>query len=165
LQPQKVQNALHSLGVDAGNSAAPGFQPATSRTLEAGEERLNLCPTRIASVTWADGREVEESPSGIKRKWLAAFPRAAPREIGYLEVEKWLSQHCEVIAQLAEGVIVGADSAQRLAVVRYIDGSETVIDQTPQGLVKISQPGASARFYRSSDLKGALQELATIAQF
>src|SRR4051812_43310102 len=90
-----VQKVFHALGVDTGGgSDSPGFQ-ASGRPRAPGEQRLSICPTRIRSMTWSDGRKIEEVDKDSRLRWMGHAPDE--RELTYLEMERWLSQHCQVV--------------------------------------------------------------------
>lgn len=161
LNTSKVENALQAIGIEPGTSQSPGFQPA-GRPLDAGEERFNICRTRIHSITWPSGRRVEEFKEGrLKLRWVAVDPR--PREIGYMEVEKWLSAHCQIItrplAEDAQGV--GAPSE---ITIRFVDDSSVTLRRYEGTVFDLKDLGEK-RLVESPDLVGALLELQEIAQF
>lgn len=151
-----VQRAFQALGLQAGSGEAPGFHPA-NRPLAPGEKSFNLCPNRIHAVVWSERRKVEEFRDGMKLKWIAVDP--APRELGYMEIEKWLSAHCKIaVKPVADSSATYADYIS----VRYIDGTELKIGKAADGSFRAA--GATPEAFQSPDLASALEELEKIAQ-
>ena len=146
-----MQGVFQALGVDAGGgSNSPGFQ-ASGRIRAQGEERIAICPTRIHSVNWADGRRIEETESGLKLRWMGYTPDQ--RELTYLEVERWLSQHCQVVAQP-----LPLNEHEKLApylTIHYIDGTKLEIDRLGDDLFRFGVKGT----YRSKDFIDAIHQL------
>lgn len=156
MNSHSVQRAFEALGLQTGNGESPGFHPA-NRALAPGEKSFNLCPTRIHAVVWSERRKVEEFRDGMKLKWIAVDP--APRELGYMEIEKWLSAHCQIAVKPVN------DSAANYAdfiSVRYIDGTELKIGKSADGSYRTE--GATPEAFQSPDLAAALEELEKIAQ-
>ena len=163
-----MEHAFQVLGIQEGNGDTPGFQPA-HRAIQPGEITFNICPNRVKAVVWSD-RKVEELRNGMKVSWMAYDPAA--RELGYLAVEKWFSNHCQIFVT-PEPDAVGNDSAQvsdpaqklmDYVVIRYIDGSEMQVQRDGTGLFIAKRTGETTRF-RSSDFVDALKELGVLAQF
>ncbi len=127
LSADSMAKLFENLGLQAGGAGAPGFQVA-GRPLQSGEERLNLCPTRIVAFKWTDKfggprRSIEErqQPGGIKMQWLAVAPE--PREVNYLEIEKWLTLHCQVTVRNIEEQEVAHYSSRVPLEIHYVDGA------------------------------------------
>jgi hypothetical protein len=153
LNSSSMDRAFGNLGIAAGNAQAPGLHPS-SRLLAPGEEAYNLCPTRVRAVIWPDGKKIEEKKDGLKLRWMAADPQ--PREIGYLEVEKWLSQHCQIAVQKKPADATALAASSKI-IVQYIDGSEKTF-----GLAKPGEFIEGGSVLISSDLESALAELRKI---
>jgi hypothetical protein len=163
LDAGSMAKLFDNFGLQAGGAGAPGFQVA-GRPLQPGEERLNLCPTRIVSFIWSEkygvprhSIEERQRPGSIKMQWLAFAP--APRELSYLEIEKWLTLHCQVTArQITEKDIAHFSSRVPLAI-HYVDGGAISIDEIDRQFFRIGE-----KFFESSDLAVALKELRIVAQ-
>ena len=165
-----MEHAFQVLGIQEGNGETPGFQPS-HRAIVAGEVAFNLCPNRVKAIVWSD-HKVEELRNGMKVSWMAYDPAA--RELGYLAVEKWFSNHCQIFVT-PEPASVAASSAVKdqpapknvafdLVVVRYIDGTEMNVQRLNDGSILATRAGEKSNF-RSSDLTDALHELEVLAQF
>lgn len=156
LNAESVSRFLTSVGIEPG-AHAPSLQPGNKAEHEG--ERLNLCRTRVRALIWPDGRRIEEEINGLDMSWKAHDP--AEREVSYLEMEKWLSQHCQVTVQpreLAQGETLEFNDH---LTVRFIDGVEAVIQLAQvDGTYRID-----GKIFRSDDLRAALSELRQIAQF
>lgn len=154
---ESVKRGFEALGLQTGSGESPGLHPS-NRPLEAGEKGFNLCPNRIHAVVWSERRKVEEFRDGLKLKWIAVDP--APRELGYMAVEKWLSAHCQIaVRPTPETNLTFADFIS----VRYIDGTELKIDRSANGTYRARSPVPEV--FSSQDLTEALNELEQIAQF
>jgi hypothetical protein len=159
LSADKVNQGLAAIGAAPGTADAPGLQPYT-REVRAGEERFNLCRTRVHAVIWPDGKKVEEKKQGLKLTWEAHDPEA--RELPYLGVEKWFSRHCQIVVAMEAGSGAGSsvgDFKNYLTLV-YVDGSRDSIDRNSAGFFRIG-----SKDFRSDDLEAAVAELQGIAQF
>jgi hypothetical protein len=151
INDNSMQGVFQALGVDAGGgSNSPGFQ-ASGRARVQGEERIAICPTRIHSITWADGRRIEETENGLKLKWMGYVPDA--RELTYLEVERWLSQHCQVVGQPLP--LKAQDQPAPYLTIQYVDGSKIEIYRMGDDLFRFGAKG----LYRSKDFVEAIREL------
>jgi hypothetical protein len=138
--PERVEKFLLTLGLDSSKA-------------------LNLCDTRVDSILFPDGRKIEEVKSGMDMKWMAYDP--APRELNYLEVEKWLGQYCRVATQPVEKPEKVA--MPTLLVLKFIDGRTKSIEGFPERNFFAAYPGVPP--FASSDLVEALKELRRLAQF
>jgi len=163
LNADTVAKLLENLGLQAGGAGAPGFQVA-GRPLKAGEERLNLCPTRIVSFKWSDEyggswRSIEErqQTGGIKMQWLAVAPE--PRELNYLAIEKWLALHCQVTALPINEKDVAHIGSRVPLEIHYVDGATISIDEIDRQFFRIGE-----KFFESRDLAEALKELRAVAK-
>jgi hypothetical protein len=154
-----VQRGFESLGLQPGNGESPGLHPS-QRALQADEKAFNLCPNRIHAVVWSERRKVEEFRDGMKLKWIAVNP--APRELGYMAVEKWLSAHCRIAVKAGAATDESLVFADFIAI-RYIDGTELKIERASSGVYRAKSPVPEV--FASEDLTAALKELETIAQF
>lgn len=161
---EKVQGAFSALGIEPGAAGSPGLQPGGA-PLQEGEERRTLCLTRIHAVRFPDGRAVVEVKDGLKLDWTAEEDGKS-RSLGYLEVEKWLSLHCQFVAKPAgepsDEEITPQTEPQPFVEIEYIDKSNWRLNKSGDVLFTVSDP--KDRFY-SSDLEAALDELRTLAGF
>ena len=105
-------------------------------------------------MSWSNGKEIRETREGLKSKWMAFDPQ--PHEIGYLEMEKWLSRHCQIIVEPTTQP--PAAQFKSFMTIRYIDGSELHIKR---GSATLFLFGDQA--YLSEDFRSALDEIAAIA--
>ena len=165
MTPESVQKAFLALGIEPSAPGQAGFQPA-GRELEDGEERRTLCRTRLKAVRYADGRAVEELKKGLKGDWVAwEEGKKEPRSIGYLDVEKWLSQHCQFI--VSEPLDKPPGPAVAITF-EFIDGTSWKLEQSGASFLPVLpvDPKSEARtpFY-SPDLASALKELRELAGF
>lgn len=159
LSPEKVTDALATIGAAPGTPDSPGLQPWT-REVKPGEERFNICRTRVHAVVWADGKKVEELKQGLKLTWRSFNPE--PRELPYMGVEKWFSRHCQIVIQPVR------DAAQTPAPgdfqpylkLEFIDGEAQLIERTVDGIFR-----SGDAIFKSDDLEAAMAELSAIAQF
>ena len=158
MNEKSMEAVFDALGIEPGTAKSPGFQPG-GRKLGPGEERFNICRTRVHAIVWPSGRRVEEFREGLKLRWLAVDPR--PREIGYLEVEKWLSAHCQVVIKPVTDAPKGTAATIE---VRYIDEKVSRIKVYEDAIFDLKEFGEE-RLVRSDDLRDALLELQKIAIF
>lgn len=148
-----------ALGIEPGTQSSPGLQPGGS-SLAPGEERFNICRTRIVGVRFVDGRQIVEEKNGFKMRWMAV--EREPREIGYLDVEKWLSRHCQITIRPAGEMAADAEKSRWLEI-RYVDGSLAVIHRVRGGVFDFSALG-ERRAAASPELESAVAELLSVAQ-
>lgn len=161
LNSSKMERAFDALGLQAGGAGSPGLQ-AAGRPLEAGEERLNLCPTRIVAFVWNPDdeslrRSIEEEKQGMKMHWMAHDPTV--REIAYLDVEKWLTGHCQIVVSPASPEAVKDLKPRRKLEIRYVNGTHRAIDEMDDHFFRID-----GKLYSSPDFTAALGELRAAAQ-
>lgn len=149
---------FYSLGIEPGTQQSPGLQPAGRRPVQMGEERLNICRTRVHALIFQSGQKIEELKEGLNLKWMAYDPK--PREISYLDVEKWLSRHCQIVIgprAIADGEVL---KFEEYATIEFIDGSSLKVLKAADGTYRIED-----RTFYSDDLTDALAELRQIALF
>lgn len=171
MTPEKMERAFSALGIEPGASGQAGFQAAGERPLAAGEERRTLCHTRLHSVQFPDGHAVIEINDGMKLDWVVRGPSvAAPggRSIGYMAMEKWLSQHCQYAALILEkgshpGEKADPLAGELVAKFQFIDQSELVLHRLDAGLVFSGGKELGYLRFQSLDLLAALSELRTLA--
>lgn len=152
-----LNNAFQALGLQAGGAGSPGLQ-AAGRELKASEERFNLCRTRIVGVEFGSGRKIEEARDGFKVKWLASDPQS--REISTLEVEKWLTQHCQIVIQVVDPSTTASFNSEAPLTFHYVDNSSLILKHIDGHYFQID-----GRTVDSTDLARALIELQEIALF
>lgn len=156
LSAENIQGAFEALGLQPGNGSLHAARP-----LAPGEERFNLCPTRIVEFAWEGAqpearRAIAEQKDGMRVQWMAFDPAA--KQIDTIAVEKWLSRHCQVaLRQVPETDLpVGAET-QRLSI-RYFDGSQLAVDEIGGHYFKMNNSQ-----YDSADFAEALKELRELA--
>lgn len=159
-----VVKAFSALGIEPGAPGSPGLQPGGA-ALQEGEERRTLCLTRIHAIRFPDGRSVVEVKQGLKLDWTAE-EGGKTRSLGYLEVEKWLSLHCQFVAKPApapaDDEITPQTEPKPFVEIEFIDKSTWSLHKSGDVIFAVSDP--KDRFY-SSDLETALDELRTLAGF
>ncbi len=156
LTPDKINSGLAAIGAAPGTADAPGLQPWT-RNVSKGEERFNLCRTRVQAMEWADGKKIEEKKQGLKLTWEAHSPEA--RELPYLGVEKWFSRHCQIVVTKVTPV-AGSPEFKGFLTLVFVDGQKTQILRAADGVYDFD-----GQTFKSPDLDDALTELSQIAQF
>jgi hypothetical protein len=131
-----------------------------SGTTGSGAGTLKLCRSRVQSLIWPDGRKIEERVDGLKMDWMAHDP--SPRLLNYLDMEKWLSQHCEITTQGLQSRDRALSAYLPFLTIKFVDGSTLQIQQSPgePELFLIDH-----QLVRSGDLLKASNELAVLAQF
>lgn len=163
MNPETVSKAFQAFGIDPGTSQSPGLQPG-GRPVGAGEKRYNICPTRIHAVAWPDGRVVEELRKGLDLKWTSRKEVGATTELSYLEVEKWLSRHCQIVIKPIE--MPQDEIAMRpLINITYIDEKKAAVSADPDGRIRWVGPSSETEWFESDDLLEALKELERLGQF
>ena len=144
--PERMQNFLSVMT----GSTTPAANGAAVET-----KTLNLCKTRVHAIIFADGKKVEEFKQGLEMKWMAHDP--TPREIYYLDVEKWLGKYCRIQVEAStESPKVELPVA---VTVEFIDQSKELIHQ--EGATFI----VGGTYFRSEEFANALVELRHLAQF
>jgi len=121
-----------------------------------GPEKFNLCKTRVHAIIWPDGKKIEEFKRGMTMKWLAMDPE--PREIGYIDVEKWLGEHCRFTVMTVEGSAPSTGGAP--LTVEFIDTTALRIEIGPSDHFLIE-----GRLVYSPEFSQALRELRSLGQF
>ena len=155
--PGSISRMMATLGIDVGGAASPGLHPSSGPE-SANAVPLNLCPTRIHAISWSDGRVIEEAKDGMKSNWLAGEP--APHEIGALEMEKWLSRHCQVRVE-PQTVKSGESVTFRpLLKVEYVDHASQQLFRSDSGIYRFGE-----QVFTSLDLNRAVGELTQVANF
>ncbi len=164
LNQEKVQSAFQALGIEPGAPGQPGFQPGGAPVSD-GEIRRTLCLTRIHAVRFPNGNAVVEVKKAMNLDWTAE-ESGKTRSIAYLDIEKWLSRHCQFVAKplkdSAEPELVPQNEPQPYVVIEFIDKSRWEIHRSGDVLFTVSDP--SDRFL-SPDLDSALEELKVLAGF
>ena len=154
LNGPNTEKTFQVLGLSPGTPDSPGVEPG-GHSLAAGDERFSLCKTRVQSFAWSTGRKIEETQAGMKMRWQAVDPQ--PREIGYMDIERWLSRHCQIITHPAD--LPASTESIGDVTIRFVDGGEMKYLRYPNS---IFQTGGTT--FRSDDLTEALRELQQIAQ-
>lgn len=130
--------------------AAMGFEGSAPGDAD----HLNLCPTRIHSIEWGSGVRVEERQDGLRGSWRLTKPE--DRELSYLDIEKWLSRHCEITLEPLEAAPDVGYTA--LWTIEYVDGQRGRLEGA--GADRFRWNG---RLIRSRELSEGITELAEIA--
>ncbi len=151
--PHHVQNFF---GAFTGDPAA--LETMRPVAVSPRKEKFNLCKTRVHAIIWPDGRKIEEFKQGFTMKWLAFDPQ--PREIGYLDIEKWLGEHCRFDVQAPSPEVSAEAAFANEITVEFIDKSTIRIAQAPGDLFRIDD-----RIIHSPEFAQALNELRGLAQF
>ncbi|HVK59928.1 MAG TPA: hypothetical protein VM432_00190 [Bdellovibrionales bacterium] len=153
VSPDSVSRALMAFGVEPGADGTGGLM-AAGRPLQPGEERMSICPNRVRAIIFhGGGHQIEEKD----RKWIAD-----DRELAYMQVEKWLSLHCQIVIRWVDGGSYGALSSTEPIEIRYIDGKSAEFIREGGGGHHFS---VGDRRFESQDFADALDELKQIAQF
>ena len=86
---------------------------------------LQICPRRIHSFTWPDGKRIEEIDKATEMEWRAYdFDGAEPRGLNYLTLEKWLSANCLTRGSAGPATQAGAAVGRKLLVtLTYTNGN------------------------------------------
>jgi hypothetical protein len=144
--------ALEKVGLDAGSAgAAPNAAKAPSGSNSG--EQVNLCRTRIHAIIWPDGRKIQEFESGMKLRWQAY--NLDPTDIGYMDMEKWLSLHCEVAASARDA---SASVFKTFVTIVYIDGTKEELGLAGDGTYRFA-----GQTFASPDLVKAISDLISLA--
>jgi hypothetical protein len=154
---KNVEGLFQALGLSPGTPDSPGIEPG-ARTLRPGDERFNLCKTRIAAVSWPGERRIEEDHQSLKIRWIAYNPQ--PHEINSLEVEAWFSHHCQIIVHPIDPHRLSTADQEETVTFRFVDNSEFRFTRYSDNQYQVDQ-----RTFRSDDLTAALLELQKIAMF
>ena len=142
MTPDKVAAGMEKVGLPAGGVAATGAN-----------EQINLCRTRIHAIIWPDGRKIQEFKDGMKLKWQAY--NLDPSDIGYMDMEKWLSLHCEVAASARDA---SASVFRPLVTIEYIDGTKEELALAEGGVYRFE-----TKTFVSPDLEKAISDLISLA--
>ena len=174
LDRSAVERAFAALGIEPGAKTSPGLQPS-NRRLEPGERRMTICRTRVRAVVWPDGRRVEEKSRGLKMRWVAIEPKAEgarEEELGYLDIEKWFSLHCQVVVsdqnkndlQRPPQQPPQQSALAPFIQFEFVDGSRKEIEQASPNVFQLTDAASAARVvFFSTDLSEAIRELENLA--
>jgi hypothetical protein len=158
ITPENMQTFFATMGADTSSvGGGSTVKAAHVAPAPAVSEAYNLCKTRISSFRWFNDFRIEESKDSFKGKWMAYDP--APSELNYLEMEKWLSQHCEVPVQKSAEQVPASDF-HPFVTIRYIDGSSFLIETAGPGRFRMD-----GQIYRSDELMSAFRELMRVGGF
>ncbi len=134
-------------------SSSPGF-PTEMPSESSESSSYRLCETRIHSLRWKDGFRIEESKEDMKMKWLAYGTEARePRELSYLEVEKWLSQNCSITVGTSAAAAAGLEFAP-FVTIQFVNQNLKTVYRAGSNLFQID-----GQVLRSSQLEHALENL------
>lgn len=148
LTPEKVATGLEQAGLEQPRSSGAAAAPAASA------ESLDLCRTRVHAIVWPDGRKIQELKDGLKLKWQAS--NLTPVDIGYMDMEKWLSLHCAVQVTPVQAAV--SESFAPLVKFEYIDQTHEDLLRSPSGTYKFGP-----KTFTSPELETALADLVTLA--
>jgi hypothetical protein len=168
----KINAAFHALGIEPGAAGSPGLQPG-GQPLQPGEERRTLCRTRIASFHFPDGRSIVEEKHGPRFEWLAEERQRDARgeetllrsEMSYIEMEKWLSRHCQYVVRPADPAEASGLAIAPLVRVVFVDRSELIFGRAGEWIGEMEQGAFKGGRFKSPDLMSALEELKVLAQW
>ncbi|HRK08760.1 MAG TPA: hypothetical protein PLZ57_13400 [Pseudobdellovibrionaceae bacterium] len=168
----KINAAFHALGIEPGAEGSPGLQPG-GQPLQPGEERRTLCRTRIASFHFPDGRSIVEEKQGPRLEWLAEERQkdargeetVLRRELSYIEMEKWLSRHCQYVVRPADATEASGLAIAPLVRVSFVDRSELSFGRAGEWIGEMEQGAFKGGRFKSPDLMAALDELKVLAQW
>jgi hypothetical protein len=149
LSPDKVETSLKDVGL-----TPPAQQAAPGASAEA-NGKVNLCQTRVHAIVWPDGRKIQEASGGLKAKWQAY--NLNPVDIGSMDVEKWLSLHCEVAVRDADASASAAVFGPYVTF-SYIDGTQENLERAPDGAYRFK-----TKTFTSDDLTKAMSDLVSLA--
>ena len=153
LNEESVAKGFQAIGIEP----APPMKP--------GESRFNLCRTRVKALVWPDGRKIEQSEREMKATWMAFDSGAAlgavssAREMNPLEVEKWLSLHCQVTVSRHERAPL--EPFVDFLTLQFIDGTSMRIRRSQNWMFVID----GVESFSSPDLRAVVDEAAQLAQF
>jgi hypothetical protein len=125
--------------------------------------QMTLCRSRVRTLAFPDGRKIEERVDGLSMSWMAYGPEA--HEISYLDMEKWLSKHCQINVEPLKPQDEARSAYGDFLSLQFIDGKQIKIEvaggrASPEALFRID-----GELVRSEDLRLAVEELVRIAQF
>ena len=156
--PNAVTRFMATIGIETGGTTSSlGFHPS-SGVASPELTPLNLCPTRIHAISWSDGRVIQESKDGMRVEWKAGEP--VPHEIGAIEMEKWLSRHCQIEVEPKKLAAGESINFKPLFKVQYIDQASTELFRSDSGLYRFGET-----VFSSLDLNRAIGELTEVASF
>jgi hypothetical protein len=150
INANSIQKGLDALGVDSNDQGLnPTFYPVTDD-----QHRMTLCRSRIASIE-INGWTLSEE-GGLKKDWVAA-KGGQKKVLDYLEMEKWLSQSCQIIAM--PDPARGVKPKPEVIDIRFIDKSRMhiIVDAIKPDRYKIH-----GSWYTSPYLTEAIQRLLKI---
>ena len=145
MSAEKVSQGMEKVGI-AVPAATPGSAPTG--------ESVTLCRTRVHAIIWPDGRKIEEARDGMKARWQAY--NLTPQDIGSMDIEKWLSLHCEVAAVARDAS--SASQAKPFVSFEYIDKGRENLDRSADGVYRFA-----GRSFTSPDLDTAFADLIKLA--
>lgn len=155
MSPDKVAQSMSQVGLAPAPAVAPPSSaplPGTAGVVAAATETINLCKTRVHAIVWPDGRKIQEARDGMKARWQAY--NLNPEDIGSMDVEKWLSLHCEVAANEHPGAAAFAP----YVTFEYIDGSHEALERSADGVYRFA-----GRTFASPALDQAFKDLIQLA--
>ncbi len=137
MSPAKMAAGMEQVGLaPASPVGAPPSAPVASVASAAGTAgaatSVNLCRTRVHAIVWPDGRKLQEVTSGMKARWQAY--NLTPEDVGSMDIEKWLSLHCEV----AVSDHAASASSKPYVTIEYIDGSKEALDRSDDGVYRFA---------------------------
>lgn len=158
LNKDKVQDAFEALGIpDAPATASAAGPKVVERT---------LCRTRVHAIRFPNGDTVIEKKKGLDLQWTAESAENAgtPRQLNYLEVEKWFSRHCKFKAAVAPPLenLEPSNEPVKYVLIEFIDKSTWEIYREGDAFLSASNP--KDRF-TSTDFAEGFVELRSIAGF
>jgi len=158
MSPTKVAAGMEQVGLNPAPVGAPPSAPAAATAVETAggvagpTASVNICPTRVHAIVWPDGRKLQEASGGMKARWQSY--NLTPEDVGSMDIEKWLSLHCQV------SVTDHAASASMKPYVtfEYIDGKKEALDRSDDGVYRFA-----GKTFVSPDLDQAFADLIKVA--
>jgi len=113
---------------------------------------IDLCPSRVRSVAWADGARLEEG-GGLRAEWrMTSASKPLPYLVPYLAVERWLSLYCRPDATPSASV-----DLKPFATLEYVDGTKFPLEKNASTGFRWQ-----GRTFESASLSKAFEELRSL---
>ncbi|HVK59927.1 MAG TPA: hypothetical protein VM432_00185 [Bdellovibrionales bacterium] len=146
--------------------------PGYYSTAYTGEDTINLCPSAVRSIQFADGSRIELQTGTGGRQWVATKPGALTnvngqvvrenafvRELSNSTVDSWFAQNCRFALRWADDYNNPGTPIDTIQI-QYFNGNSAQLDQSER-----SNFSGYGRKFVSDDFADAIQDLKRIAQF